>query len=168
MPAAFDRASIAKPKNVSSSVISREGVTPLTAPANPPANRVNRSNMAARILYHLKRRSYQDGAFNHPVYYTPVGGSLTNVNISTNPNSNGSGQDTECQQIYLGFCGDTVVDNSLTGGTYATGTYAGLMQRKLDGGEECDLAMFNGVPCVPATGESCTYCSDTCEWITLT
>lgn len=28
--------------------------------------------------------------------------------------------------------------------------------------------MFNGVPCVPGTGQSCIYCSDTCDSITLT
>ncbi|HJX50214.1 MAG TPA: DUF4215 domain-containing protein, partial [Candidatus Nanoarchaeia archaeon] len=34
--------------------------------------------------------------------------------------------------------------------------------------EECDEGDDNGVQCIPGYGESCTYCSETCEEIALT
>ncbi len=37
----------------------------------------------------------------------------------------------------------------------------------VDVGEECDLEKDNGIPCTPTYGGSCTYCSGTCESITL-
>jgi len=33
--------------------------------------------------------------------------------------------------------------------------------------EQCDLGESNGIQCIPNYGESCTYCSETCEEITL-
>lgn len=68
---AFSWASIAKPKNVTAKVIAMDSNTPLSAPASVPQG-YQRSQLAARILYHLKRESYVDGPFSHPVYYTPV------------------------------------------------------------------------------------------------
>jgi len=37
----------------------------------------------------------------------------------------------------------------------------------LDDGEECDEGVNNGIECIPSYEESCTYCSDTCENVTL-
>ncbi|MBW2975986.1 DUF4215 domain-containing protein, partial [Candidatus Woesearchaeota archaeon] len=38
----------------------------------------------------------------------------------------------------------------------------------IDTGEECDDGINNGAQCTPPYGGSCTYCSETCEEITLT
>jgi uncharacterized repeat protein (TIGR01451 family) len=38
----------------------------------------------------------------------------------------------------------------------------------LDTGEQCDKGTLNGQVCNPLYGGSCTYCSNTCNWVTLT
>ncbi len=37
----------------------------------------------------------------------------------------------------------------------------------LEGDEECDDGELNGIPCDPVYGDSCDYCSESCEIITL-
>ncbi|MBU0648787.1 hypothetical protein KJ969_01610 [Patescibacteria group bacterium] len=34
--------------------------------------------------------------------------------------------------------------------------------------ESCDAGSANGMPCTPRYGESCTYCTHTCNWATVT
>ncbi len=36
---------------------------------------------------------------------------------------------------------------------------------ELEPGEICDQGTANGVECTPAYNDSCTYCSDTCQWV---
>ncbi len=90
-----------------------------------------RSQIAAQIIYHIKRRSYVDGGLPVPIYFTPVGWSTQNVSMNISPNASSTQEENECRNIHVAFCGDGIRDNGSVSSSSTINT-------PLNGGEQCD------------------------------
>jgi hypothetical protein len=111
----FENVSNGKPPaSVSNNVVVCK--TPLSIASNTSIpSTYTRDQIAAQFVYELVRNEYLfTNGTNNTITYLPVG-AATQQTYSFKATSLVSTQsDKECRNIYVGFCGDGIVDNTST------------------------------------------------------
>ena len=100
-----------KPDGVSNVVAMSSSQMTVT---NSVPNNYSRSQIAAQVVYHLKRTWYATpGPISPTIYYMPVWWTTQTQQLNHAPvPSSGPTVDNECYNIHVWFCGDGIVDDT--------------------------------------------------------
>jgi len=110
----------------------------------------SRSAIAGQIVYSISRKEESKWTQATTTTYRYMKTDKSTDSVSTNVNFNSSvTSDNECLNIYVGWCGDGILDNGSSVVINGQSTTAG----QLAGGETCDDGALNGTP---------GHCSITC------
>ena len=130
-------------------------------------NKSNRTTLGGQFTYRLYRKYGFEWAGNATHTEVREGWWSTTKSVKFNPYLN-IVNDYECQNIYVAYCGDGIVDNWSQ--NYYTGDPSNFNSQHLNGNEQCDLWAQNGQPwsTCSATCQNVAPPQATCDSLTVT